>query len=441
METRNTEANSGTVIRSGLSALAIIGAFPAFGANAEIEALKQEVAAQRKIIERLLSGQEARPGNASEAAGSAAPKTNVTFYGVADVNVSSMDTGAGRKTSFNGGGGWSASRLGVKVDQPFDNGLSAVAVAEAGVQFDTGSTGAAAVTPGIDTTASSGGAPGNGSQIFARQIYAGLAGDFGKATIGRQYAGSYFAVAVVGSAQGEGLYGNAASYTPIIGGMPTRVNNALVYASPKIAGLSGVATYTTGSENNVNTSVPVGATTTNDKAGRGWDLALFYSLGRFNAAATTWQLKNNAWATAGETGLATKKGYQFAANYDFGAVKVFGDYVRGKISGGNYENVTKTLSDSTGWGLSALVPLGRHAFIAKYTVLNDKSLLNQDARIYSLAYGYELYKNTTLYANWGKVLNSDNAAYNLLNAGDLVGRVRTPGETVTGIMAGVNVKF
>jgi len=223
--------------------------------------------------------------------------------------------------------------------------------------------------------------------------------------------------------------------------MPTRVNNSLVWATPKFGGLYGVMTYTTGSENNVNTPTVVGTTTTTDKAGQGYDIAAVFARGAFQAAVTTWNVYNNAWVTAGENGLAKKKGYQLAANYDFGAFKLFGDYVHGTISGGNYENVTRTLSNATGYGVSVLVPFGKHSVVATYTKLDDKSQLDRDGQLYGLSYWYSLFPDTNVYASVGKMKNNANASYSLNDTGNLVGNVTTPGVSPTGVMVGLNYKF
>ncbi|MBD5803147.1 Outer membrane porin protein precursor [Azoarcus sp. Aa7] len=435
-------------------------AMPAL-ADTEIEALKRELAEQKKLIERLLTTQQAQQEAIAKTKAEALAAVKVptkepvagqadsslTVYGVADVNIASMDSGFGQKTTF-GSGGLSSSRLGVKGERALGDGWKAVGLAEAGLLLDTGSVGNAAVTPGVNnSSASSGGQLGNGGQIFSRQVYAGLASDrWGSFTIGRQYSGSYAAVAM-GNAMGVGLYGYSGSILPAVG-MPTRVNNAFVYLTPRLNGFSGHFTYTTGSENNVDkdtTTLPGAATKTNDKAGRGLDLALTYTSGPFNAMASAWDVYNASYAVpasgAAETGLARKTGWQLGGSYDFGAVKLFGQFVTGKISGSNYENVTKALSKSAGWSVSALVPLGKHRVYASYTAFDDKSRLNKDAQLVGLGYSYDLYANTKLYAGWGKMINNENASYSLANGGDLVGNVTTRGFDPEGYMAGVNVAF
>jgi len=461
--TKNTQCNHPRLPLSAVAA-AVMVAFcqPAAAADSDIDVLKKELAAQknqldaqRQLIERLLQGQEAQkqviakvekqtaavPQSAPAKSGEILP--GVTVYGTADVNVASVNSGFGSKTTF-GTGGMIASRIGVKAERDIGNGWKAVGEAEAGLAFDYGTAGNAAAAQGINNAApSSGGLLGTGAQIFSRQAYVGVSStDLGKLTLGRQYAGSYIAAAANGYAMGVGLFGNGASLLPNIGGMPTRVNNSIVYQSPLIASsLSAYLTYTAGSENNVNTNTVSGATTVTDKSGQGWDLAMFYRQGPFGASLTTWNVNAASFVTAGETSLAKKTGAQVVANYDFGIMKVYGAYMTGTIGGGNYENVTKTLSKSSGWSLSAKVPLGKHTVYAAYSQLDDKSLLNKDANMVGLAYAYDLYTNTKLYASWGRLTNKGISTYSLLDGGDIVGNVTTPGYSPSGFMVGINNNF
>ena len=122
-------------------------------------------------------------------------------------------------------------------------------------------------------------------------------------------------------------------------------------------------------------------------------------------------------------------------------MKLHATAVGGKISGGNYESVTKSLSKSTGWSVSAAVPIGSHRIYTSYTSFNDRSPLNKDAKLWGLGYSYDLYANTKLYASWGKMLNSQNAKYSLADGGNLVGNVITSGFDPEGYMAGLNYSF
>ena len=277
-------------------------------------------------------------------------------------------------------------------------------------------------------------------------MFGGLEGGFGSLTIGRQYTASYVAAASIGAAKGDGLLGNSATLVPLVGGMPTRVNNSITYKSPKLQGASGWLTYFGGVQNNLagdaaSSPATTPATMTNSGAGRGIDLAVAYAAGPLSAMVTAWSLNNNSWLAAGETGLAKKKGVQLAGNYDFGAVRVFANFAHGTIDGGNYENVTQTLSDADAYSLSALVPLGKHTLSATYGTLNDKSNLNKDGKLYGLSYWYSVNPSLRLYAGAGKMANSARSSYGLADAANLVGNVAGPGTSPKGVQAGLNFNF
>lgn len=435
-----------------ISAMGLVAAMPAF-AETEVDTLKRELAEQKQLIQKLIANQDSQTkaiakmetqavssANPTGPAATAIP--GITFYGTVDVNVASTNSGFGSKTSI-GSGGLTASSVGVKGQRDLGYGLRAVGEVEVGFDLSTGGAGNGAITPGINSSAaSSGGYLGNGNQIFSRQAYAGLASDdYGTVTLGRQYTGSYFAAAILANAFGPGFFGSGATFLPVVGGMPTRVNNSAVYRTPNLSGFSGWLTYTVGSENNISLNTAVGSTTTTDQAGAGWDLALFYKSGGLNTALTSWNILNTSFVTAGETALARKTGYQAVANYDFGFVKLYGTVLSGKISGGNYENITKTLSKSSGWSTSAAIPFGKSTIIASYSKLNDKSSLNKDGDLIGLAYTYQLVSNTKVYASYGRLANNSKATYSLANGGDLVGNVARVGFDPSGFMAGVNSTF
>jgi hypothetical protein len=174
--------------------------------------------------------------------------------------------------------------------------------------------------------------------------------------------------------------------------------------------------------------------------GRGYDLTVTYAQGPIYAAASTWNIYNTSFAV-GETGLARKKGWQAAASYDFGFIKIVGTYSGAKISGDNYENVTKALSKTSARSPSFSVPFGKSRVYATYTSFNDESSLDRDTKMYGVAYSYDLYENTKLYAAWGRQANNRNASYSLADGGNLVGNVTKPGTAVMGTLAGIDITF
>jgi GBP family porin len=455
MHPTTTRRPSRTPLALAILALTTSISLPAFAQETEIEALRREVAEQRALIQQMmatvetLKSREIQTGGPTRGAGLQAavptgPATPaLTIYGVADIDVSRADSGYGNKTNV-GSGGYTASRLGIKGEKAINEDIKAVYLMEAGLSVNTGTVGTGTPTLGVNNTVNSNGAlTSNGTQFFSRQIYAGLKTPYGTVTAGRQYAGSYLASVSEATAMGAGLYGSSATFLPVVASMPTRFNNSLVYISPKYQGVTAQLTLTSGAGNNVNTVVGTPTNSTTDQAGRGADLAVFYAEGPLKAALTLWDVRNAGFnPSLGETGLASRKGFQIGANYDFGPARVYATIVQGKISGGGYENGTKSLSKVFGWSLSAGVPLAGGTLLASYTRADDKSRIpDRDADLIGMAYTYKLLEATTLYASWGKVFNKRNATYSLPNGGDLVGAVATPGFNPTGFMLGLNQVF
>lgn len=370
-------------------------------------------------------------------------KIDLTWYGVADLAVVSADSGFGRKLRIDGGGGMSASRLGLRASRTFTGGIRAFAILEAGLFFDTGGANTGTPAPGTNVTSpTSGGQNGTGPRLFARQALAGIDSSLGTIAMGRQYSLSYSATGA-GSAWGPGFYANSANLVAYTGSMPTRFDNALLYTSPVIAGFTVQAMVSTGAENNINAPVTTAGSTITDKSGQGLDVGVRYANGPLKVGVTSWDVNNNAYAV-GETALAKKRGSTIVGTYDFGPVLLAATYVQARITGGNYENVTKVLSKSDGWGLSARIPFGegkRHNVLVSYASLNDKSLLNRDAKLYGAAYWYQLEAATNVYVSYGTMKNNANAFYALGDAGNLVGNVSAPGVKPTGVAVGINYTF
>jgi len=491
---------------AGFGALSVASAMPAH-AETELQALKREVAEQRALIKQLLAAQNSQkaaiekietrtaPAQASaptqppaqtpaQAVSSILPK-GLSWYATLDVNAANTNSGFGRKFSV-GSNGMTASSLGVKMDKEMPYGLHALGELEMGVDISTGVAGSdnsAGAAGTYNTVMSSSTLNGKGPQIFSRQAYAGLGSDtFGKLTLGRQYTGSYIAAAMEGNAFGPGFYGASGLLLPNIGGMPTRVNNSIVYKTPDFGGfLKGFsiwATYTAGSENNTDgpttasgggynasNGAPLPAANTlylpvntvgthdvTDSSGEGYDLALFYHgpaespVKGLSAGVTAWTIENPYYVAA-VAGQGQHQGWQAFVSYDFDYFKLYGTYVDGWYNGSG-KSGTGThmlLADADGWSVSARVPFLRdHAILASYTQLNDKStgVTDADGKLVGIAYTYKLFGTSTLYVNWGKQFNGKNASYSLNDGGDISGYVvPESGYNPDGVMIGMNTKF
>lgn len=369
-------------------------------------------------------------------------KPTLEWYGMADINVAVQNSGAGPFVSV-ASGGFNGSRLGLKGSAPLAPSVTAVFLAESGLNFDTGLSGNANAPNGIgDQGASSGGHLGNGPQFWSRQIYLGITTPYGTITGGRQYTPNYIIAAGIVLPY-PGMFGVTAGLTTQVG-LPTRVNNSLYYTSPTIEGFRLQAGGYAGNENNTEGTVAASATTsTNAKAGRGGDGAIFFKRGGLTVNAGAWYVYNTSWVTAGETALSIKKGYQLGATFNvFNYFSLYGEFAQGRISGGNYEYVTKTLSKTTSWAASLMVPITPKAKIAfNYATLNDQSLNNRDADQLGAQAWYDIQPQSHFYVAWGYMLNHRNSAYNVVDSASNIATPVRPGAEVRALQVGFDQDF
>ncbi len=166
-------------------------------------------------------------------ASAAQAESSVTLFGLIDTGVNYVnnvvDTDA--KTSgsrFNlSSGGLQGSRWGLRGTQDLGNGLKAVFTLESGFDVNNGES-------------------LQDNRIFGRQAFAGLSGDFGTVTIGRQYDSiADFVSPLAASGRWEGSF---AAHPGDIDNLNNtrRINNSVKYTSNSYDGLSFGGLYSLG---------------------------------------------------------------------------------------------------------------------------------------------------------------------------------------------------
>jgi predicted porin len=290
------------------------------------------------------------------ASGASFAQSSVTLYGVADVWVGSTSTTtAGVKLSqtVQNGGGYNGNRWGLRGVEDLGGGLKAKFQFESGFTIDDGNV-------------------ANGATMFGRQAFAGLEGDFGSLTAGRQYT-SYDTLrgatnhafdtsfTVTGSVWGQGV----ADYAG-------RTNNTLRYDSPAVAGVSGSLSYGLGE----NKTATVNASTQTS-------LHVKYAMGPV-LVGVGYQAEKVAAVTTKYTLLA--------GTYDLGVVK---------LQAGFNKADNATLQDSeVQLGVSA--PIGANAAVGiGYATADSETAAGADAGKksgFALTGYYDLSKRTRAYA-------------------------------------------
>ncbi|RQR73537.1 porin [Burkholderia sp. Bp9090] len=252
--------------------------------------------------------------------GVAHAQSSVTLYGTIDTSLTYVRNADGGKNLWalgnSSAGNLSGSRWGLKGSEDLGGGLAAIFQLENGFNPSTG---------GL----------GQGSRIFGRQAYVGLTSNqYGSLTLGRQYdplidlvqpitADNYFG-SVFATAGDVDNYDNS-----------FRVDNAVKYTSPVIAGLQFEAMYSLGGV--------AGSTGSKQSYSAGVSYAngpLSLAGGYFYAAnanpvtgnRTTWSSTSD-----GTFDGAINTGYQTA--HSIGIARVAGQYVIGAFTvGAGYSN-------------------------------------------------------------------------------------------------------
>jgi predicted porin len=321
-------------------------------------------------------------------------QTNVTIYGIVDYGYSYRfdDRGlnATNNTISNANGPSSSSRLdsgiqsgnrlGFKGTEDLGNGLKAVFLLEQGFNLDTGTQG------------------GGGDQMFNRQAYAGLSGNFGTAVGGRLYTPYYTMMLQYDPfANGTmGAYSNVwAPAANSSGGTttllnPLRVDNAVAYISPSFGGFTLTGAY-------ANNAIGADSTSNNSENNTVYAIKGDFVAGGFTAGA-------NYHAIQAGTQLAAVEDVQnftLGLGYDFKFMKLTGVYTwtEADFSAAGVDSVTLN-----NYLLGASAPFGKWTVKGSYIYSDGDS--SNDAQQVALGVDYSLSKRTNFYSAYSWIDNS-----------------------------------
>ena len=331
---------------------------------------------------------------------------NVTIYGIADVGVVNETGGANGAVTTLNSGIQNGSRLGFKGTQDMGNDISALWVAEMGLNYTNGTT-------------------NQGGLIFGRQIYAGLShAKIGALTFGRQYCAVNNGVSAV-DPFGGGLEGDAFNLMSS-GSMPGtgtagtgRMNNAIKYTTITWAGFKGEFSYAFG-------HVP-----RNNAAYRQLDAGITYTNGPLFLDLAQ-NVINNADSTA------NYRVTFFGGTYLVGPVKIALGVAVNKNA---FSNAGVPNPDSRDYLGGLTYTYGKHKALASYIVKRDQTDTDNNPRFIGLGYKYALAKTTDIHVSWGHVSNS--MPNTVGNAGGFytVGNAIVTGSGNEGFAVGTQIRF
>ena len=287
------------------------------------------------------------------AVGAASAQSSVTLYGLADVyagqskttNTRLVDgdnvTMVTKKTGFRSGG-LQGSRLGVKGVEDLGNGLKAVFNYEMG----------------FDAINGNGFAKDSNGLAFNRRAVVGLQGGFGSVLLGTDYTPLYNLITAT-EADAQSTFDTGNLTTGYGGGFTPRISG--VHYAGNFSGVGVQASYGYGKTTTDKTVNGVTTATTLDKSQQ-YALGLSYANGPFMIGAAGQQIKGTN-GTSGANTTAKTTEYGVGGSYDFGAAKLFANYLYSKKQG-NTSVATYTKADEANIGV--LVPFGAASVVAEY---------------------------------------------------------------------------
>lgn len=337
--------------------------------------------------------------------GAALAQSNVTLYGIVDVNFQYNDPDASGQSSTSGinSGHQSGSRWGVRGSEALSPNLNAVFTLEGGYDVSTGM-------------------QLQGGRLFGRQAWGGLSGGWGTVVAGR--------IATFSSGTGSfDMFGSIDPFSTGFGDsslgstfMPSgalRLDNAAMYQSPSWGGFrfgagyswNGNGTELAGSGNNTRT----------------WFLGANFARGPFFAAITYDLISAPDGGIAGSAATpaiapnaSDHKELQIGASFDLKFVKLAAAYNKADNSLFDVGLAVFPAAgqDSDSWMLGATVPLLGGSLLASWQK-RDGDIANVclgtfvagvcsvaltpreiDVEVWAVGYSYPLSRRTNLYINF-----------------------------------------
>ncbi|MBO9648624.1 MAG: porin [Variovorax sp.] len=373
-------------------------------------------------------------------AGVASAQSSVTLFGVVDATINGYsnksENGFGQEVKLQKNqltnSGYNSSRLGFRGTEDLGGGLAASFWLEAGLGNDDGTTGGnVANVTGTSTTG-----------LFNRRSTVSLSGAFGEVRLGRDYTPTFWNDTVFDPFGTNGVgtnlisTANGGATIPAPTGFTTnqmyvRASNSVGYfLPPNLGGFYGQVMYAFNEASKYDPGILTPNTANSQRTGRYVGGRGGYANGPLDVALAYGEATIGDDFFAGTTN--TLKTWNLGASYDFGVVKLFGEYSSAKNetdrSNPNLFNAFGlTDPGAKGWLLGATVPVGPGLIRASYSAVKYSDLqipgattaISQNltqlfglqdpkADKWAIGYVHNLSKRTALYATVAYVTNKDN---------------------------------
>ena len=302
----------------------------------------------------------------------ASAQSSVTVSGVIDLDVNSQTSAAtGQRITSLQNGGYQTSFVQFAGTEDLGGGMKADFRLGTFFQANNGEDGRF-----------------TGDSFFSRDANIGLAGDFGRVTLGRQISPLYLSTLLFNP------FDDSFAFSPIIQhtynafaagnviNADSGYSNAVSYSTPNFQGLSATFLYTMAGQIGISNS---------------YSANVLYFHGPFAATLAfenTTTDATNTFVGAYQIG-STQKVAQLGMSYDFAPVKLFFQYERNDtplaVTGGPVTNAT---SDLNTFQVGAKIHAGSGNILASYAQTGGWV----DHKTFSAGYDYDLSKRTDIYA-------------------------------------------
>jgi predicted porin len=329
---------------------------------------------QKKIIALAVAGLMS---------GAAFAQSNVTISGRLDAMYEHTSATGGQKSNKLDSGGLGGSRLTFSGTEDMGGGLKAVFMLDLNLNAD-GNTGAAGESAFNGIT-------------NARNVYIGLAGNWGTLLAGRLNSPGMDA-AIKYDATAASVFGPVQSFgrSGVINGgtiqAAGRLNNTVAYVSPSMSGLTLTAAYSfAGATGEVVTGGTTGIADQETIVG----LRADYSVGPMNVGFVHHRIDDRG----NVTGVNNRENL-LGASYNFGVATLVGSYQTGK------SNAAGRGTDKL-WAIGGIIPVGSGDVRVQYAKFNDNDTATaaNDASGWGVQYNHNLSKRTTAYAGYQRIDN------------------------------------
>jgi predicted porin len=292
------------------------------------------------------------------AAACAHAQSSVSLVGLVDMSVGQFQAAGESKIKKAENGSMTTSFVGFRGKEDLGGGLTAIFTIDSFLRADTGTAGRF-----------------DGDAFWARDAFVGLSSSYGTVKLGRNTTPLFV------SSLAFNAFGDSYGFSPTMRHVflsevlaDSGWNNSIRIESPNFGGLNLVGMINAGEGGGV---------------GRNTSLQALYFGGAFSGTLV-WQQVKNGTGPFTPAGFEKQDTLQAGAAYDFGMVKLFGQYTEVKTEAA-FDFKAKLAS------VGASVPIGAGKLLAQYgyTKYSDSSAKHKTI---SLGYDYDLSKRTDVYA-------------------------------------------